>query len=126
MSVNKKLFELASKDDKVKAELNEATFKALFDLLKEKGFAEDAAEAVDTAMTKVAEAHGIKSEAMEELSEDELKAVAGGGGCICLFKGEGTLRGGTSSAAGCYCTTCGIGDLYPKGHCECLVAGFGL
>ncbi|MBR6901908.1 MAG: bacteriocin, partial [Synergistaceae bacterium] len=83
MSVNKKLFELASKDDKVKAELNEATFKALFDLLKEKGFAEDAAEAVDTAMTKVAEAHGIKSEAMEELSEDELKAVAGGKGCIC-------------------------------------------
>ena len=124
MSVNKKLFELASKDDKVKAELSEATFKALFDLLKEKGFAEDAAEAVDTAMTKVAEAHGIKPEAMEELSEDELKAVAGGKGCICVFEGEGNFYGDGCHAE-CYCTTYGIGDFYPKGHCKCSFVGFG-
>lgn len=109
MSVNKKLFELASKDDKVKAELNEATFKVLFDLLKEKGFAEDAAEAVDTAMTKVAEAHGIKAVAggakiMKCYRSGEGKGY--GWECNCGFVGAG----GGLAACGCCYTDEGIGN----------------
>ena len=78
MSVSKEFLELVSKDDAVKEELSGAAFAALLDLLKEKGLAEEAGKAVDAAAAAVAKAHGFKAEAMEEASEDELKAVAGG------------------------------------------------
>ncbi len=119
MPVNKKFLELVSKDSAVKAELDSATFKALFEFLKARGLEDEAAKAVDTAMTAVAEAHGFKPEAMEEVSDDELKAVAGGV-CGCNWGGYGSLRGDE-----CNCGSSGVGDHYPSGHCECFFPGVG-
>ena len=59
--VDKKFMELLSSDPKVKAEVLKACSEAI---------------------AKVAEAHGFKSDAVQELSEDELK-LAAGGGTIC-------------------------------------------
>ena len=91
----------------------------MFDLLKKKGLEEEATKAVDTAMTAVAEAHGFKAEAIEELNEDELKAVAGGV-CGCRWGGVGSLLDDY-----CSCGSRGVGDHYPHGHCECFFPGLG-
>ena len=118
MAVSKEFLELVSKDAAVKEELNGATFKALLDLLKDKGFAKEAAKAVDTAMTAVAEAHGFKPEAMEEVNEDELKAVAGGKHMSCWHTGEGSGKGWS-----CKCSEIGAGA--GLGACACVVKGDG-
>ncbi|MBQ7592902.1 MAG: hypothetical protein IJU48_00960 [Synergistaceae bacterium] len=82
MSTTKEFFNLVSKDVNVKLELGEASLKALMELAKGKGLADDAKKALEDVASKVAEAHGFDLNATEELSEDELKAVAGGAmGC---------------------------------------------
>lgn len=63
----------------------------------------------------------------EELSEDELKAVSGGGGCACAAGGYG---GGDTLY--CWCAVFGHGGMNEqwdyitdKGGCVCFAAGAG-
>ncbi len=79
--------ELVSQDEKVKVELFAEGFNALNKLAAEKGFKEEARKAFAGVMVKVAEAHGFKADKAKELSEDELKAVAGGGSLCIPFVG---------------------------------------
>ncbi|MBQ7592903.1 MAG: hypothetical protein IJU48_00965 [Synergistaceae bacterium] len=81
MSTTKEFFNLVSKDVNVKLELGEASLKALMELAKEKGLADEAKKALEDVTAKVAEAHGFDLNATEELSENELEAVAGGYDC---------------------------------------------
>ena len=78
MSTTKEFFDLVSNDANVKLELGEASIKALMALMTEKGLQDDAKKAIEDVTAKVAEAHGFDLNATEELSEDELEAVAGG------------------------------------------------
>ncbi|MBQ3449510.1 MAG: hypothetical protein IJG34_06420 [Synergistaceae bacterium] len=78
MSAMKEFFDLVSKDKDVKIELGTETVKALTALLAEKGLKDDARRVLEAVTAKVAEAHGFKFGEMEELSEDEMQAVAGG------------------------------------------------
>ncbi len=83
MSGTKEFFDLVSKDKDVKLELGTETIKALMALLAEKGLKDDAKKAIDAVTAKVAKAHGFDLSAMEELSADDMKAVAGGKGGHC-------------------------------------------
>ena len=96
MSGTKEFFALVSKDKDVKIELGTETVKALTALLAEKGLKDDAKKAIDAVTAKVAKAHGFDLSAMEELSADDMKAVAGGktGHCDECF----------------YAYTCGFGE----------------
>ena len=76
----KKFFELVSKDASVKSELSKASSEALKKLISDKGLQAEAEKALNEALTKTAESHGFNL-AMDELDEDELEAVAGGGVC---------------------------------------------
>ncbi|MBQ7592909.1 MAG: hypothetical protein IJU48_00995 [Synergistaceae bacterium] len=78
MSTTKEFFNLVSNNANVKMELGEASLKALIALMTEKGLQDDAKKAIEEITAKVAEAHGFDLNAPEELSEDELEAVAGG------------------------------------------------
>ncbi|MBQ7592905.1 MAG: hypothetical protein IJU48_00975 [Synergistaceae bacterium] len=51
--------------------------------MTEKGLVDDARKALEDVTAKVAEAHGFDLNATEELSEDELEAVAGGDKDFC-------------------------------------------
>lgn len=62
----------------MKAELERASLAAFEALLIKKGLNNEAQKALTEATAKVAAAHGFKLGAMEELDEEELKAVAGG------------------------------------------------
>ena len=85
------------------------------------------------AMIKAAKEHGFElteadfnSSAMTELSEDEMKAVAGGAVCSCSKKGHGT-----EEDLSCSCNGAGEGiNVTNNGwRCGCfslLGAGFGL
>ena len=84
MSGTKEFFDLVSKDKDVKIELGAETIKALMALLAEKGLKDDAKKAIDAVTAKVAKAHGFDLSAMEELSADEMQAVAGGDITDCL------------------------------------------
>ena len=107
----KKFLEQVSKDAALQAELQEAQGAALNALLKDKGL-EDAAEKTGTeAMLKVASAHGfkltdedLKPAKLEAMSEDELKAVAGGGMAFCGCDGHGT---GSHHSWSCNCSWIG-------------------
>ena len=86
MSGTKEFFDLASKDKDVKLELGTETIKALMALLAEKGLKDDAKKAIDAVTAKVAKAHGFDLNAMQELSADDMKAVAGGKHCsFCYY-----------------------------------------
>ena len=78
MSGTKEFFDLVSKDKDVKIELGTESVKALMALLAEKGLKDDAQKAMADVMAKVGKAHGFDLNAMEELSADDMKAVAGG------------------------------------------------
>ena len=92
MSAMKEFFDLVSKDKDVKIELGTETVKALIALLAEKGLQDDARRALEAVTAKVAEAHGFKFGEMEEISEDEMQAVAGGAlgcpKCLDIFVGD--------------------------------------
>ena len=78
MSGTKEFFDLVSRDKDVKIELGTESVKALMALLAEKGLKDDAQKAMADVMAKVGKAHGFDLNAMEELSADDMKAVAGG------------------------------------------------
>ena len=78
------------------------------------------------AVIKVAAKHGFtlteedfKAEAMEELDEDELEAVAGGA-CHCPVVG-----GGTGNGKQCACVVGGKGESDSGRLCVCVLAGIG-
>ncbi len=78
MSDSKKFFELAASDKVVQAEVEKASLEALKALVAKKGLNDEAQKALTGAVAKVAEAHGLKLGGMDEVSSDEMKAVAGG------------------------------------------------
>lgn len=78
MSSTKEFFELIAKDKDVRLELGIETLGALTAFLKEKGLEEEGKKVCEAVAAKVAKAHGFDLSATEELSEEEMKAVAGG------------------------------------------------
>ncbi len=121
MTINKKFLEAASKDSALQAEVEHAVLEALGDFMKAKGLEEEAAKIREAAAEKVAEAHGFTSDEMEELSDDELEAVAGG---VCLCPAVG---GGTGYGKQCFCFIGGKGTNADTGRqCGCAVIGMGL
>ncbi len=74
----------------MKTELGLETVKALTALLAENGLKDDARKAIEEVTAKVAKAHGFDLNAVDELSDDELGAVAGGdqGPCYSCISGE--------------------------------------
>ena len=125
----KKFLEQVSKDKALQAELQKAQGEALGALLKDKGLEDAAAKAGTEAMLKVASAHGFKLTAedlkpakLEALSENELKAVAGGGTCVCPAVG-----GGSGDTLSCGCVLGGVGEAsrYKGEGCICAIAGYG-
>lgn len=91
---------------------------------------EELGKAIDIkAILKTAKVHGYDLAAedfentdMEEISEDELEAVAGGSFCSC-----GNSGNGNSHNLNCYCTKAGSGKDPEGGSGFCLCAlGLGL
>ena len=78
MAISKEFLEAVSKDPDLRAEVDEAGFEALGELLKAKGLEEEAAKALDEAAEKVAAAHGFEPAGGEELAIDDLEGVSGG------------------------------------------------
>ena len=83
MSDSKKFFELVASNKAVQAELEKASLEALKALVAEKGLKDEAQKALTDAAAKVAEAHGLKLGEMEEISPEEMQAVAGGRWSVC-------------------------------------------
>ncbi len=75
----KNFFESILKDKDLKIEFDEEIMKALLSLLEQKGLKDEAVKMLATVTEKFSEAHGFKPSEMEELSEEELEAIAGGG-----------------------------------------------
>ena len=125
MSASKDLYEAASRDEALKAELERASWEALDAFLRERGLERDAAGAVEAAARKVAEAHGLSAGpaagTAAELDLDELDAVAGG---LCACPGAG---GGTGNGKQCVCILGGKGhgDGSNAHNCICFVGGGG-
>ena len=111
MSENmKKFLELVSKDEEMKKRMMDfndmETAKAIqagIDFAKELGI-------------ELTEADFVKEKAGGELNDDELDAVAGGGGCGCPVGGYGEGDGYT-----CACVGYGQGTT----HCACPFVGGG-
>ena len=120
MAVSKKFLEAVSTDEALKAKVEQAALEALGEFLKSKGLEAEAAKVTEEAMTKAAEAHGFKAEEMEEVSTNELEAVAGGW-CACSFGGTGTGNGKK-----CLCLMGGRGEAYDGHSCICPNDGLGL
>ena len=78
---NKNFMELVSKDESVQEALKKAKFEAFKKFIEEKGLAEDLSRAISEASANVAKNYGF-----EELSNDELEAVAGGDAAEDLLK----------------------------------------
>ena len=118
----KKFLEAVSSDEALQKE-----FKALADSVAKE------ADAQKSVIVELAAKHGFtlteddfKPSEMEEVSEDEMQAVAGGGKCACAFYG-----GGGGDGLVCVCTTGGEGvdgkhHLINDCKCACVIAGAGL
>ena len=80
--MSKKNFsELVSQDESVKEALKKANFEAFKKFIEEKGLAEDLSKILGEVSANVAKNYGF-----EELSENELEAVAGGDAAEDLLK----------------------------------------
>ena len=78
MAISKEFLEAVSKDPDLEAEVYEAEYGALGELLKAKGLEEEAAKALEEAAEKVAAAHGFEPAGDAELDIDDLEGVSGG------------------------------------------------
>ena len=104
----KKFLEAMSKDEALREKLTTMDKDAIIAAAKELGF-------------ELTEADFVQPE--DELNEDELDAVAGGGSCGCAVGGGGT-KGSNYPACGCVAAGWGKdkdGDL----RCSCTVCGAG-
>lgn len=111
MSENiRKLLELASANEELKARLNRASKEEVILLAREQGI-----ELSDADFE-----HG------SEISDDELNAVAGGKICACPFAGGGTGEDKNNTKT---CACIGVGFGYMKNsdklRCVCSVGGAG-
>jgi len=109
MSEKMKAFlEEVSKNEELRAKLNAADKDELIAMAKQLGI--ELAEADFTAP-------------VEELSDEELDAVAGGGECVCVLGGGG--KSGNLQKT-CACVTAGAGlHTDNSARCACTVAGYG-
>lgn len=105
----KKFLELVSKDEEFIAKIREAGQDALIAIAKELGFELTEEDLVQSA---------------EELDDQELDVVAGGGTCACVLGGGGTQEGNDRV---CACILHGEGaDIQKKfSRCYCLAGGGG-
>lgn len=78
MAVSKEFLEAVSNDKDLEAEVNQATFDALAEFLKEKGLEDEAREIMEAATEKVAEAHGFEPADPNELDLEDLEGIVGG------------------------------------------------
>jgi len=78
MAISKEFFEAVSKDQDLRAEVDEAGYEALGEFLKAKGLEEEAGKALEEAAEKVAAAHGFEPAGDAELDIDDLEGVSGG------------------------------------------------
>ena len=94
---------------------------------------DEAPEHQKATVTRMAKEKGIvlttedfASAESEELSDDELDAVAGGGGCGCPVVGGGAgADPKTGEKFSCGCFSCGCGEENGKDHCFCPIIGGG-
>ncbi len=106
----RKFLAAVSKNDELTKKINTMTKEELIALAKELG--------VDLTDADFAEP-------TNELSDDELDAVAGGADCGC-FIGGGGEGGGKWDNKVCVCVTGGGGQTSDGGcRCACTVAGWG-
>ena len=89
MAISKEFFEAVSKDQDLRAEVDEAGYEALGELLKAKGLEEEAGKALEEAAEKVAAAHGFEPAGGAELDIDDLEGVSGGAKIIIVKNPEG-------------------------------------
>ena len=78
MAVSKKFLQAVSEDKDLEAEVVRASYEALGELLKEKGFEDEAAQVLVAAAEKVAEAHGFELADDDAIDIDDLEYVSGG------------------------------------------------
>lgn len=103
----KKFLELASQNEEMAQKLNQAAKHELIAAAKEWGI-------------ELSEADLNQS---EELSDDELDAVAGGARCICSFCGGGKASDGEKT---CACVMDGGGENTDGSvRCVCIIGGDG-
>ena len=104
----KKFLEAVSKKDELREKLTTMDKDAIIAAAKELGF-------------ELTEADFVQPE--DELNEDELDAVAGGGNCYCFMGGGGT-KGKNDRA--CACVFAGAGEQKDlTDRCACPVYGYG-
>ncbi|MBQ3401959.1 MAG: Nif11-like leader peptide family RiPP precursor [Synergistaceae bacterium] len=109
----KKFIEQASKDAKLQEVMRATQLETILEVANANGY------------NLTAEDFAADAKA-EELSEDEMMAVAGGGKCACAFYG-----GGGGDGLVCACTTGGEGvdgkhHLIKDCKCVCVIAGAGI
>ena len=111
----KKFLELVSKDENLKQKT-----LAFNDMEPEKAIRASIALAKELGI-ELSEADFAKEKSGDGLSDEELDAVAGGGGCGCPFGGygEGTDYRGRSYTCAC------VGYGQGSDHCACPIVGGG-
>lgn len=107
----KKFLETVSKDEELTKKIGAMGLEELLALAKELGLELSAAD--------------LEKPVVQELSDDDLDAVAGGSdvSCACAMGGGGTKD---SNDKTCACVLAGVGyDTYSSERCLCGFAGYG-
>jgi len=84
MAISKEFFEAVSKDQDLRAEVDEAGYEALGEFLKAKGLEEEAGKVLEEAAEKVAAAHGFEPAGGTELDINDLEGVSGGAKSVVI------------------------------------------